>query len=358
LQVNWYNRPLDFGQAVMAEASADITRISQKLGGGLKSPINLWVYQTDEDFHGSLAPNTYEWVGGIAMPPLNEAEIVVMDSGDTTLVRDMPHELTHLVFHQLIAQGAQPPTWFDEGLAVYNQQYHEPGMANRLQEALNTHSLLALNSISLAFPSNADQAYLAYAQSWNLVSYMYSTFGQPKMAKLIQQMNNQSTDFGRDLEIALGMDQDHLENQWHISLHQPPTLPLDELTPTAQPTAQPHPVQVTIDDSSSPLLVFAGIVLILVPLFGIAFIFIYQRRNRQKALAIQTVQQPLAPNWQAQSPQYRPAFSPSQQVFNPPGPQASQPPLTPAPYAPLQEWVPDYRYLEIREGGDTLEEKF
>ena len=147
-------------------------------------PLNLWVYETADDFHGALAPNSYEWVGGIAFPTLSEAFISVSGSSDTTLIRDMPHELTHLVFHQLIAQGILAPTWFDEGLAVYNQQYHEPEMAARLDEALASHTLLRLSNISFSFPADANAAYLAYAQSWNMIGYMYNTFGQPKMARL------------------------------------------------------------------------------------------------------------------------------------------------------------------------------
>ncbi len=347
LQVNWYNRPLEFGQTVLNDASSDLTHISQTLGGGLKSPVNLWVYQTDDDFHGSLTPNTYEWVGGIALPPLNEAEIVAMDSGDTTLVRDMPHELTHLVFHQLIGESASAPTWFDEGLAVYNQQYHEPAMINRLQNALNTHSLLPLNSISLSFPANADQAYLAYAQSWNLISYMYSTFGQSSMAKLISLMSKQSNDFDTNLKLAVGMDQDHLENQWHLALHQPPTLPPDELTPTPQlstATTPSHPGQVTINDNNSSLLTFVGIVLIVVPLCGIAFLLVYQRRSRQKAHAIQVTQQIITANRQSSQPSqpYRPDAS---QNFVP-GSQASPPS-----FAPRQEWVPDYPEFQGNAGN-------
>src|ERR1700730_12731270 len=130
LQVNWYNRPSDFGQMILDTASGDIKNTGNKLGGGLVDPINLWVYQTDTDFHGSLPPGTYEWVGGIAFPSLDEASIVVAGLSDLTLIRDMPHELTHLIFHQLIkdaeSSGVYAPVWFDEGLAVYNQVYHEP----------------------------------------------------------------------------------------------------------------------------------------------------------------------------------------------------------------------------------------
>lgn len=289
--VNWYNRPQDFGQTLLADATSDINHISGVLGGGLLHPINLWVYETPDDFHGALAPNAYEWVGGIAFPTLREAFISVAGTSDTTLIRDMPHELTHLVFHQLIAQGIPVPTWFDEGLAVYNQQYHEPEMTASLDEALANHTLLRLGNISFGFPADANSAYLAYAESWNLISYMYNTFGQPKMARLIQLMNNPNGDFSDDLTKALGEDTLHLENQWRVSLHQSPVL-----TPGEQPTATTQPLTIPPDqlpvtaNTTEPLFVSVGILFIVIPLFGLVFIAINQRRKRQRMLVSQDAQ--------------------------------------------------------------------
>ena len=287
LQVNWYNRPLDFGQAVLGKASASIASISATLGGGLKQPINLWVYETDSDFHGSLAPNSYEWVGGIAFPSLEVASIVVQGLDDTTLIRDMPHELTHLIFHQIINGGGYPPTWFDEGLAVYNQQYHEPEMMARFQQALASHSLLRLGEISFSFPADSDQAFLAYAQSWNLVQYMYTTFGQAKMAQFIQNIGDPSYDFGQAMQQALGVDIPHLENQWRLHLNQPGTLTPDQMTPTPQVTPRPtvttHTVTTSGNDSSWILLVL-GSVLVIGSLGGLVAIFAVSRRTRRAPL--------------------------------------------------------------------------
>lgn len=288
LQVNWYNRSQDFGHVLLNQANTNLERISQRLGAGLLRPINLWVYATEQDFQGSLAPNSYEWVGGQAHPSLDEASIVVQDTSDDTLVRDMPHEMSHLVFHQLTEKGIGNyiPLWFDEGLAVYNQAYHEPEMTARLQKALNSQSLLRLNSISYNFPNNADQAYLAYAQSWNLLDYMYTTFGQPRMVQFISSLNNVQTDFATDLERALGVDQIHLENQWHLKLNQPALIPPDQATPTpiAQPVQRPKLSQTIEDTSSTPLLLLgsglvlgSGIVMILV--------IVNMRRRRQKTWA-------------------------------------------------------------------------
>ncbi len=343
LQVNWYGHPTAFGQLLLNKADNSITHISSVLGSGLQHTINLWVYASNTDFHGALAPNSYEWVGGEAHPFLNEAFISVVDQYDDTLIRDMPHELTHLVFHQLILQGPVPPTWFDEGLAVYNQLYHEPDMRARFLRALTTKSLLRLYAITDGFPSDADQAYLAYAQSWDLIDYMYKTFGQAKMTLLIQKMNNVQTDFDQQLKQAIGLDSLHLENQWRLQLNQSSVLSADQLTPTPRPTTQPTPTPTptTASDSTTPLLISAGMLLILLPIIGIVAIVVYQRRKRRQELAGQFGQ--VGQGYQAPDPTAQPLYNGAYHPQNAPT------------YANPTHYMPSgqqesYSYLQAQQG--------
>lgn len=301
LQVNWYKGGQNFGQFVLNKASAYIQSISDNLGGGLIQPINLWIYATDQEFHGSLAPGSFEWVGGEALPALHEASIVVADTTDytreDTLVRDMPHELTHLVFHQLIAQGITAPTWFDEGLAVYNQTFREPELQARWEKALALHSLLRLSQISDHFPADADQAYLAYAQSWQLLDYMYTTFGKPRMVQLIKLMNNPQTTFEQDLKQALGVDQLHLENQWRISKGQAAILTPNEVKQTPQPVIQVKQAQnVSTNYTTFWVLIGLGIFLVLVSLISLIVLVMYSVRHT-KALK-EKANAPAPMNWQ------------------------------------------------------------
>ncbi len=292
VQVNWYGQSSDFGQIVLSQSLNSVRRISANLGGTLLHSINLWVYQSANDFHGSLPPEVHEWVGGIAFPSLDEASIVADSPNADTLVRDMPHELTHLIFHQLTEQGITAPLWFDEGLAVYNQTYHEPEMTQHFKQALATHSLLRLNTISYTFPNDADAAYLAYAQSWNLVGYMYDIFGQAKMAKLIMLMGRPTGLFNEDLKQALGEDQIHLENQWHVQLNQPPVLtPADITQSKSQSSHGTIPGPIATHDMYTPLLVFVGLLLIILPVSGLSGLLVYQRRRRQRDLATPQAQQ-------------------------------------------------------------------
>ncbi|HEX6480180.1 MAG TPA: peptidase MA family metallohydrolase [Ktedonobacteraceae bacterium] len=297
LQVNWYNRSQDFGQIMLNQAMDSVSRISRRLGGGLLHPINLWIYASDQDFHSSLASGSYEWVGGEAIPPLNEASIVVMDASDTTLVRDMPHELTHLIFHQLTAQAINIPTWFDEGLAVYNQVYHEPEMMQTFDQALASHTLIPLSQLESGFPADANKAYLAYAQSWQLLDYMYTTFGQPTMARLIRQVNSPFTDFDQDLQKVLGEDELHLENHWYLSLHQPPLIPPDQSTPIKiQGKNQGIHPNASTANSYFWLLFGLGAPLILVSLSGLSLLFVNLCRQRNRKIVVEAMARLIAGN--------------------------------------------------------------
>ncbi|MGH2506819.1 MAG: peptidase MA family metallohydrolase [Ktedonobacteraceae bacterium] len=342
VQVNWYGRTQSFGQMLLKQATTSIEHITTVLGSGLKHPINLWVYSSDTDFHGSLEPGAYEWVGGEAFPDLHEASIVVTDAADFTLVRDMPHELTHLVFHQLIENGIFPPIWFDEGLAVYNQLYHEPDMLARFNEALSTNSLLRLDDLALAFPADADQAYLAYAQSWQLVTYMYNTFGSAKMGKLIQNLDDASNDFDSALEKSIGEDHLHLENQWRVALHQPAVLTPDQLTPPASSSASS--VGTTQHGNANVLWIFGGLgVIILLEGCIVAFWLTRKKRRRDvQPVPVQPLYPPYPASW-SQPPMTPPGSWPVgyYQGTAPPGASAFGQP------ADLPDLLPAREYAQV-----------
>ena len=333
VQVHWYQRDQTFGQFILNQTVNHITRIQKKLGTSLDHTINIWIYSSVDDFKGSLDPGAYEWVGGEARPGLNEAEFVVVDSSDERLVRDMPHELTHLVFHQIIKYGINAPTWFDEGLAVENQLFHEQTMTLHFQEALQRHTLFRLSEIDAGFPQDAYKADLAYAQSWQLVNYMYKTFGQAKMTALIKSMGSISTDFNQDLQKTLGVDQDHLENQWRLSLHQSSILTAADQTSTDQPTPAPVPTpQLSTTDNTSTILTIAGSALLLISVTLLIVIVVVRQRQHQNARNVLAAQQNATnPPYTYPPPGgYRPSVIPNN--GNPYQPMGKPIPVSEAPY--------------------------
>jgi len=154
-----------------------------------------------------------------------------------------------------------------------------------------------LSQISDNFPADADQAYLAYAQSWQLLDYMYHTFGKPRMVQLIKLMNNPLTTFDQDLKQALGVDQLHLENQWRLSQGQPAVLTTNKVTQTPQPVIQVKQAQnVSINYTTFWLLIGLGIFLVLVSLISLIVLVIYSVRH--KTALKEKAHAPDPTNWQ------------------------------------------------------------
>jgi len=153
------------------------------------------------------------------------------------------------------------------------------------------------------------------------------------MSQLIQNMNNVQTDFDQQLRQAIGMDSLHLEDQWRLQLGQSTVLSPDQVTPTPQPIV--HPKQhATATDSTTPILVSTGILLILLPIIGIVGIFVFQRRKQRHAVATQ-----VAPNYRAMNgtAQPYPPFQPNGS-FNYTNPAQYMPPQQGAyPYQPPQQ---------------------
>src|SRR5256885_17200056 len=125
---------------------------------------------------------------------------------------------------------------------------------------------------------------------------MYTAFGQSNMSLLIKKMNDPRADFSEDLAQAIGQDQDHLENQWRLQLGQPGILLPNQVTPTPRALVQTSKTQTSATDSTTPVFITAGSLLILLPIIGIVAMLVYQRRKRQQELAEEAAQhyQPVA----------------------------------------------------------------
>ncbi len=285
--VHWYNRDQAFGQMLLDTAGGDVKKTTHGLGGTrLGHQIDVWVYSQIDDFKGSLKPGSYEWIGGEARPDLNAGFFVVEDENDLNLKRTMPHELTHLVLHQL-THNIMIPIWFDEGMAVYNQQYHEQSLEVHFQQALKSQSLIPLKDFSYSYPRDNMKANEAYAQSWKLMDYMYKRFGQDKMSELVTKLGRSDvTDFDTVYKTVFHEDVAHLENDWHLSLHQPATL-----TNTASTETQPQSLVQTGMDTTTMLLLVLGVALVMGAIVLIVVVLVMQSQKNQKEMAAQSTNQ-------------------------------------------------------------------
>jgi hypothetical protein len=117
------------------------------------------------------------------------------------------------------------------------------------------------------------------------------------MAQLIKLMGNSQTVFDQDLQQALGVDELHLENQWHLFLGQPAVLTPGQITPTPQQAIQVKPAQdVSTNYTTFWLLIGLGVLLVLISLVGLIVLVIYSARHNQ--VKKEMAKAPSVANWQ------------------------------------------------------------
>ncbi|MFC1873789.1 peptidase MA family metallohydrolase [Chloroflexota bacterium] len=211
--IRWYRGDLSFARELMTTAQAALVRLAEDTGAYLKKPVKIYIYATYNDLQSAMI-FPQEWTGGVAY---TEYGIIAMGIAPDNLAwgkTSTVHELTHLVVHQMTFNPYNSlPTWLSEGLAMYNEGLLDPTSAGLLQQAATGNSLISVRTLASPFSSDTDQALLSYAQSYSLVEYLVTTYGQSRMLELMAAFSQGSTYDGA-LENVYGFDMDGLNILW------------------------------------------------------------------------------------------------------------------------------------------------
>jgi hypothetical protein len=216
--VFWYQGGADFGDALIQTALRTLDRLQDEIGADVKEPIKIYIYANNRDMRPALQSNEVEWIGGQAWPDLGLI-VGAIEPGDTDEIqRLIPHELSHQVLYQAVDNPyGGTPVWFDEGLAVYNQEVADPGFMELVEDAAREGRLIPLEALSSGFPADPEQAALSYAQSHSIVAYIITTYGEAKLRELTAAFS-QATPVEQALNENLGLGVDELDAAWRETL--------------------------------------------------------------------------------------------------------------------------------------------
>src|SRR6185437_964311 len=148
--VHTYERPLGFAAQLIAFAQADLQHpIADTLGFTLRRPVDIYIYNSRRDFLVDAQPGNAAETGAFAVPMRNAIYLPVESAVAADAQDYLPHELTHIVFHQNedvgIYGGTIFPHWLDEGNAAYDQLADSAEVqqyAGALLAAVRRHALL------------------------------------------------------------------------------------------------------------------------------------------------------------------------------------------------------------------------
>ncbi|MSQ22206.1 MAG: peptidase MA domain-containing protein [Dehalococcoidia bacterium] len=246
LTINWYRGDTAFGTALMAASQDALGRLDRSAGARPERPVKLFIYGSTEDLQGALVFPP-EWTGGVAFGGFNIIAISIPPASLAWGQRALAHELTHVIVDQVAFNCFRDiPTWLNEGLATYNEDASGnplPSYADALKGALDAGGLISVRGLGGGFPTSAQQATLAYGESFSLVQYLTQTYGPEKLGTLLTGFRAGTT-ADAALTQVYGFDQDGLEAQWRRHIGAPPMsqaqqnrtpVPLAPAIPTFEP---------------------------------------------------------------------------------------------------------------------------
>jgi len=218
--IYWYKGNDSFAQEIMLSAQQALARLVEDTGAGLEKPVKLYIYANARDLQEAMI-YPQEWTGGVAFTRYGIIAIGISSDNLYWGKRAVAHELTHLVIHQMTLNSYNGlPTWLDEGLAMHTEGELDPQFTTYLNEAIAEKSLITVRSLSSPFSAYTAQSYLSYAQSYSLVDFLISNYGQAKMLELLLTFR-QGSSYDGALEKVYGFDMDGLNNLWQDYVNTP-----------------------------------------------------------------------------------------------------------------------------------------
>ena len=172
-----------------------------------------------------MEPNSQEWAAGSALPAFQLIQEIIADGDDFEANRLIPHELSHQILHQATENPfGILPLWLDEGLAVNNENVDHRQYDAAVVQAKKANALMSIRSLISEFPIDSSQASLAYAESYSIVKFMRSTYGDDKLLAFLRAFKDEVT-IDQALQQVYGFDQDGLKPRGSPPSIRPATAP-------------------------------------------------------------------------------------------------------------------------------------
>jgi hypothetical protein len=212
----WYGQNDAFGQTIMTTAQNALTKLATDTGATPDKNVNLSIYTSAQDYSASVV-GASEWSGGVTLLGYNAILLLIRPNALNLDLSGAAHELTHVIINQVTFNPYNTlPFWLNEGLAMYIQ-YPTGTIPNQFMtpflNALKGNTLISVRSLSSPFSAYADNAYLSYAESFSIVTYLIEQYGPQKMLQFLDTFKPGSTYDGA-LQANYGFDMDGLFNQW------------------------------------------------------------------------------------------------------------------------------------------------
>lgn len=184
-----------------------------------------------------LFENREDYLAATGRPPWSRATaayesktISAYRDSETFLESDLPHELAHLFFREVLGVADHSiPLWMDEGVALTAEQGKHPEFSKMIKKALRSGKeipLNRLNEIQDLSKFSKETLGVFYAEAWSLTDFLIQHFGYLKFIQLCKSLA-----VGNSFEASLSLSYagyfpglDELEARWRLASASRPAL--------------------------------------------------------------------------------------------------------------------------------------
>ena len=189
-----------------------IPEMAKKIGISVGGPLQIYIASSQEQFL-AMQPNVPpDWADGTAWPSRGWIFLRsprVRSGVAQPLTQVLDHEIVHIILGRAFAHRPVP-RWLQEGVAQFFAGEYNQRTIEQLGSFAEPMSLMDL---SRGFPKDPFQARMAYAQSADVVAFLYRTYGPNALQVLIREMSH-GTEFALALYKATGLFPEELDAAW------------------------------------------------------------------------------------------------------------------------------------------------
>ena len=232
--VHWYGdaeaQALRFGELT----AGGVDRAEELLGTDLAGPVDIFVYDSQEEFFGALGPGAREWTGAAAFPALRTIFMWLQGGSESYLETALVHEVTHVVFHDATDNPYhEPASWLNEGIAVWSETQEANDEAAMVESEAAGGGLLAFEALTNQFPIDDRGGRLAYAEGAAMIDLIIDRFGTDAIADIATAYRDGAGD-AEALEAGTGIEADELYADFYTAFgaDEPKPVTPEEILPS------------------------------------------------------------------------------------------------------------------------------
>lgn len=203
--IHWYGEAGVQARRFGELAAVGVEQAEVLLGTELAGPVDVFVYDTRDDFFGALGPGAREWTGAAAFSEIRTIFMWLEGGPPDYLETAILHEITHIVFSDATDNPFhEPATWVNEGIAVWLETGDAAEYTDFVREQAGEGGLFAFEAITARFPIGDVGSSLSYAQGGTMVDLVIDRYGTEAISRLTAAYRDGASD-EEALEAATGI---------------------------------------------------------------------------------------------------------------------------------------------------------